>query len=111
MFCISCKQIVSNTIKICPSCGGRKFVYQSGTDERSSRVTYSKKLGASEKRAIEILESKDCMTKLEIRKKYKMLIKDLHPDMNLGEQADDSRLKEVIWAWKQIKDSQNIKSK
>ena len=111
MICISCKQTVSKTIKICPVCGGRKFASQSVTDEGSAGVTYSKRLGASERRAIEILESKDCMTKFEIRKKYKRLVKDHHPDMNVGERTDERRLKEVIWAWNQIKDSQSFKNK
>ena len=49
------------------------------------------------------------MTKSEIRKQYKKLVKDLHPDMNGGERADEDRLQEVVWAWDQIKDSRSFK--
>jgi len=42
---------------------------------------------------------------MEIRKQYKSLVKDLHPDMNGGNRADEDRLQEVVWAWDQIKES------
>ena len=82
---------------------------EKGTREEVRGAVYSKRLGATERRAIEILESKDSMTKSEIRKQYKKLVKDLHPDMNGGERADEDRLQEVVWAWDQIKDSRSFK--
>ncbi|MCV2863648.1 J domain-containing protein [Defluviimonas sp. WL0075] len=68
-----------------------------------------RKLPPTERRAIEILEAKDSWTKVEIRKQYKSLVKDLHPDMNGGDRSDEERLQEVVWAWDQIKDSRNFK--
>lgn len=68
-----------------------------------------RKLPPTERRALEILEAKDSWTKLEIRKQYKSLVKDLHPDMNGGNRDDEDRLQEVVWAWDQIKDSRNFK--
>jgi hypothetical protein len=65
----------------------------------------TRKLPATERKAIEILDARDTMTKSEIRKQYKSLVKDLHPDMNGGNRADEDRLQEVVWAWDQIKDS------
>ena len=47
--------------------------------------------------------------KAEIRKQYKSLVKDLHPDMNGGDRSDEDRLQEVVWAWDQIKDSRSFK--
>mgnify|MGYP000113764380 CR=1 FL=1 len=41
---------------------------------------------------------------------YKSLVKDLHPDMNGGNRADEERLQEVVWAWDQIKDSRNFQA-
>ena len=67
-----------------------------------------RKLPPTERRAIEILEARDSMTKTEIRKSYKALIKILHPDMNGGDRSDEERLQEVVWAWDQIKDSRNF---
>jgi DnaJ-class molecular chaperone len=51
------------------------------------------------------LDARDTWTKPEIRKQYKSLVKDLHPDMNGGDRSDEDRLQEVVWAWDQIKDS------
>ena len=82
---------------------------EKGTREEVRGAVYSKRLGATERRAIEILEAKDSMTKSEIRTQYKKLVKDLHPDMNGGERADEDRLQEVVWAWDQIKDSRSFK--
>jgi len=67
-----------------------------------------RKLPPTERKAIEILEARDSMTKTEIRKTYKALIKILHPDMNGGDRSDEERLQEVVWAWDQIKISRNF---
>lgn len=68
-----------------------------------------RRLPPTERRALEILEAKDTWTKVEIRKQYKSLVKDLHPDMNGGDRSDEDRLQEVVWAWDQIKDSRNFR--
>ena len=65
----------------------------------------TRKLPATERKAIEILDARDTMSKTEIRKVYKTLVKDLHPDMNGGDRRDEDRLQEVVWAWDQLKDS------
>jgi hypothetical protein len=69
----------------------------------------TKRLPATERRAIEILEAKDSWTKAEVRKSYKALIKVLHPDMNGGDRSQEEQLQLVVWAWDQIKDSRNFK--
>jgi len=58
--------------------------------------------------ALEILEGDASMTKADLRKKYKSLVKDLHPDMNGGNRADEDHLQQVVWAWDQIKESRNF---
>ena len=70
-----------------------------------------RRLPATERRAIEILEANDGWTKVEIRKAYKKLIKVLHPDMNGGDRSQEEQLQEVMWAWDQIKDSRSFKEK
>ena len=59
--------------------------------------------------ALEILDARDSWTRAEIRKQYKSLVKDLHPDMNGGDRSDEERLQQVVWAWDQIKDSRNFR--
>ena len=65
----------------------------------------SRKLPPTERKAVEILDVRDTMTKTEIRKVYKGLIKILHPDMNGGDRSLEEQLQEVVWAWDQLKDS------
>ena len=71
----------------------------------------TRRLPPTERRATEILDVKDTMTKAEIRKVYKSLIKVLHPDMNGGDRSQEEQLTEVVWAWDQIKASRSFKDK
>jgi DnaJ domain len=66
-------------------------------------------LPPTERRALEILDAQDTQTKAEIRRLYKALVKDLHPDMNGGRRDDEARLSEVVWAWEQIKASRSFR--
>lgn len=68
-----------------------------------------RRLPPTEAKAIRILEAEATMTKSEIRKQYKSLVKDLHPDMNGGNRNDEDRLQEVVWAWDQVKASKIFK--
>ena len=72
-------------------------------------ITGTRRLPPTERKALEILDARDHWTKAEIRKQYKSLVKDLHPDMNGGNRADEDRLQEVVWAWDQVKDSRSFK--
>ncbi len=78
------------------------------TQNPGKSITGTRKLPATERRAVEILEAKDHWTKAEIRKSYKALIKVLHPDMNGGDRSDEEKLQEVVWAWDQIKESRSF---
>ena len=69
----------------------------------------TRRLPPTERRALEILDAKDTMTKAELRKIYKSLIKVLHPDMNGGDRSQEEQLQEVMWAWEQVKDSRSFK--
>ena len=69
----------------------------------------TRKLPPTERKALDILDARDNWTKAEIRKQYKSLVKDLHPDMNGGDRSDEDRLQEVVWAWDQIKESRFFK--
>ena len=69
-----------------------------------------KRLNHSEQKALSILGATEIMTKEEIRKLYKVLIKDLHPDTNDGKRDDEERMTEVVWAWDQIRNSKRFDS-
>ncbi|RED13969.1 J domain-containing protein [Pontivivens insulae] len=75
---------------------------------QSSRPT-KRKLPPTERRALDILGAEDTLTKTELRKVYKSLVKDLHPDMNGGKRDDEDKLQEVVWAWDQIKVSRSFR--
>lgn len=75
--------------------------------ERSARP--QRRLPPTERRALEILDAQDTHTKTEIRRQYKTLVKDLHPDLNGGRRDDEARLAEVVWAWEQIRASRSFR--
>ena len=84
-------------------------ILSSGNNSAGLNTKYSgKRLPASERKALEIMGVKDNMSKSEIRKIYKELVKDLHPDRNSGSRADEERLSEVVWAWEQLKSSRSF---
>ena len=53
--------------------------------------------------ALEVLDCEGVWSKAEIRRRYRALVKDLHPDMNGGDRSEEGRLRRVLWAWDQIK--------
>lgn len=76
---------------------------------KSDPASGTRRLPAAERKSIDILEARDNWTKAELRKQYKKLIKELHPDMNGGDRSDEDRLQQVVWAWDQIKNSKLFK--
>jgi hypothetical protein len=82
---------------------------EKATQNPGKRQTGTRRLPPTERKAIEILDARDDWTRTEIRRQYKSLVKDLHPDMNGGTRADEERLQEVVWAWEQIKVSRHFK--
>ena len=79
------------------------------TQKTNRKKKFSRRIPASEKKAIDILGANENSTKSELRKIYKEMVKDLHPDRNSGSRADEERLSEVVWAWDQIKSSRSFK--
>lgn len=73
-----------------------------------ARRTIKRRLPKNEQSAIEILGVDSETPKPEIRKRFRALVKDLHPDMNGGERRDEDRLRDVVWAWDQIKNSRSF---
>jgi len=86
---------------------GDKATLNPGSDRSAARPLRT--LPPTERRALEILEAQDSQSKTEIRRQYKALVKDLHPDMNGGRRDDEARLSEVVWAWEQIRASRSFR--
>jgi hypothetical protein len=82
---------------------------EKATQNPGRAPTVTRKLPSTERKALEILDARDTWTRTEIRRQYKSLVKDLHPDMNGGDRKDEERLQEVVWAWDQIKDSRHFR--
>jgi len=76
---------------------------------RAAPSGHTRRLPPTERRALEILDARDTWSRSEIRKQYKSLVKDLHPDMNKGDRTDEERLQEVVWAWDQLRESRNFR--
>lgn len=85
---------------------GEKGTLNPGVERGGKRAP--RRLPPTERKALEILDAQDHQSKAEIRKIYKALVKDLHPDMNGGKRDDEARLTEVVWAWEQIKTSRSF---
>ena len=80
-----------------------------GTIRRRRRIRQRAATG-NERKALVILDAEDCDSIAEIRRRYISLVKIYHPDMNGGDRTEEHKLKEVVWAWEQIKDSRNFRS-
>ena len=67
--------------------------------ERQSKI----KKGKLYKKAYKLLDFSSLSSKSDIRKKFKEVVKSLHPDTNGGDNSQEDLLKEVISAYKTLK--------
>ncbi|MEL6979787.1 MAG: J domain-containing protein [Pseudomonadota bacterium] len=68
-----------------------------------AREAREKVLPKTVRRALTIMELDALATKTEIRLRYKELVKRFHPDQNGGDRSEEARLRDVLWAWDQLK--------
>lgn len=72
-------------------------------DKRTRRLT------GEEQRAMNALSlSHDIDTRSEVRARYRELVKDLHPDLNGGQNPDPERLARVLKAWQILRKSRKF---
>lgn len=67
--------------------------------ERQSKI----KKGKISEKAYKLLNFNSVSNKSDIRKKFKEVVKSLHPDTNGGDNSQEDLLKEVISAYKALK--------
>ncbi len=65
-------------------------------------------LPVAETRALRILSLRPGVSRPEIRKRYKEMVKALHPDLNGGDRSEEAKLREVLWAWDQLRKSPHV---
>ena len=66
------------------------------------------KLTPRERDAISVLGLVAPVTKADIKQRYKLLAKSLHPDANGGDKRAEDRLKSVNYAYTTLKDSERL---
>lgn len=86
--------------------GANATINPGGKGEQTRRK--KRLLPKNEQSAIDILGCPSDSSKADIRKRFRALVKDLHPDMNGGNRTDEDRLRDVVWAWDQIKNSRSF---
>ena len=57
---------------------------------------------AADLRALRILGLSAAATPGEIRRRFRKLLRRLHPDLNSGRHVDATRLRAVLWAWRRL---------
>lgn len=65
-------------------------------------------LSAEERRAMDILGLEPPVSRDEVKARYKILAKSLHPDANGGDKRAEDRLKSVNHAYKTLRDSDRL---
>ena len=61
------------------------------------------KRSESHRRALAILGLQAAATPGDIRNRFRKLLRLLHPDLNAGKHVDATRLRAVIWAWRELR--------
>jgi hypothetical protein len=75
--------------------------------EREAQVQMQN-LTATEREALSVLGLVAPITKADIKQRYKLLAKSLHPDANGGDKRAEDRLKSVNHAYTTLKDSERL---
>lgn len=83
---------------------GEKGTMNPGAREHHRQVR-DRMLPKALRRALDVMELDSLASKQDIRLRYKELVKRYHPDQNGGDRSEEARLREVLWAWDQLKSS------
>ncbi|WP_018633292.1 J domain-containing protein [Neomegalonema perideroedes] len=82
---------------------GKKATKSPGAGAKAA--TRRNALPSTEIRALRVLNLRPEVSRPEIRARYKELVKSLHPDLNGGDRGEEAKLREVLWAWDQLRKS------
>lgn len=84
---------------------GEKGTLNPGARDEAKRAR-ARLLPKSVRRALEVMDLDPLATKTDIRARYKDLVKRFHPDQNGGDRSEEARLRDVLWAWDQLKNNE-----
>ena len=87
---------------------GEKATLNPGERAQAKEVR-ERLLPKSVRRALDVMQLDALATKTEIRLRYKELVKRYHPDQNGGDRSEEARLREVLWAWDQLKSNDSFR--
>ena len=76
-----------------------------GDDEAAQRQAARRRVRPLEQKALETMNLEPGATGEAVRARYKELVKQLHPDANGGDRGHEERLRDVIQAYKLLKQS------
>lgn len=76
-----------------------------GKDAKPAQSKLGRNLRKNELQALQVLGLDDTATPEDAKKKYKLLVKRLHPDANNGSRANEDTLKSVIHAYDTLRAS------
>lgn len=84
---------------------GRAKFDMFGDDEAAQRQAARRRVRPLEQKALETMNLEPGATGEAVRARYKELVKQLHPDANGGDRGHEERLRDVIQAYKLLKQS------
>ena len=87
---------------------GEKATLNPG-ERGQARQARERLLPKAVRRALDIMQLDALATKTEIRLRYKELVKRFHPDQNGGDRSEEARLRDVLWAWDQLKSNESFR--
>lgn len=87
---------------------GEKATLNPG-ERAQAREARERMLPKTVRKALTIMELDALATKTDIRLRYKELVKRYHPDQNGGDRSEEARLREVLWAWDQLKSNDRFR--
>ncbi len=96
------KPVDESTLRETPSWHGQ-VRNRFGPDGKRRVTQAGRKLGRLDTRALRDLSLDDGATSIEIKTKYKLLVKQNHPDANGGDRSSEDRLRQIIQAYKHLK--------
>jgi DnaJ-class molecular chaperone len=77
--------------------------FGAGSRQRAERIEPQRTVRNAERKALHELGLEEGVDKVEIKARFKLLVKRHHPDANGGDRATEDKLREIIQAYNYLK--------